>query len=195
MYAFIIMMPKLSSTFYRISSGAFTLVSLLIFVLFMIFVLPAQAQRAKETSAGIGSPDTSFFYTTDNLYEMAEAYGADGRAAYIRSRLTFDLIFPLTYLFFLVTSISWIAQRAIPNVDSRWRLINLFPFFGFLFDYFENIATSIVMFNFPQPTPVLGFLAPILSLTKWFFVNGSFVVLFILGMIIVWRRISERNIK
>jgi len=164
-----------------------------IFGLVVAFVLPAQAQRAEAASGGADSPDTSFFYTSTDLYNMAEAYGPDGRAAYVRARFTFDLIFPLSYLFFLATSISWVMKRAVQDENSRWRLLNLFPIFGALFDYLENISTSIVMANYPQQTFLFDSLAPIFTLIKWFFVNGSFVILVPTLLVAVWNWVRMRN--
>ncbi len=146
------MLNKLSVKLYQFSSGFVTLLGLLIFAVFVAFVLPQQAERAEAVSQGAGSPDMSYFYSSADLYNMAETYGAEGRAAYIRARFTFDLVFPLTYLFFLATSISWVMLRAAPDANSRWRLLNLFPVFGALFDYLENISASVVMLNYPQHT-------------------------------------------
>ena len=187
------MLKTLSNKLYQLSNGWITILALVIFALVVAFVLPAQAQRTEATSGGADSPDMSFFYTSTDLYNMAEAYGADGRAAYIRARFTFDLIFPLSYLFFLATSISWVMKRAVPNPDSRWRLLNLFPMFGALFDYLENISTSIVMVNYPQQTFLFDILAPIFTLIKWFFVNGSFVILVPALVVIVWNWVRARG--
>ncbi|MBL8102904.1 MAG: hypothetical protein JNM02_10270 [Anaerolineales bacterium] len=185
----------LSTFLYRLSSGPVTLAALIGFLLFGALVLPAQAQKAELYSNGADSPDTSFFYSKNDLYKMAEMYGEAGRAQYVRARFTFDLIFPLVYLAFLVTSISWIFVRAFPDVASRWRLLNLFPVFGALFDYLENIAASLVMTNYPAQTPVMDGLAPIFTLLKWFFVNGSFVVLAAGVFVMLWRRFASRGLK
>jgi len=182
------MLKKLSTKLYQLSSAPITILALVIFALVVAFVLPAQAQRAEAASGGTDSPDTSFFYTRDDLYNMAEAYGVNGRTAYIRARFTFDLVFPLSYLFFLATSISWVMKRAVANPDSRWRLLNLSPVFGALFDYLENISTSIVMENYPQQTFLFDTLAPIFTLIKWFFVNGSFVILVPAALVALWKR-------
>ena len=187
------MLNNISNKLYQFSNGRITLVALLIFALFVAFVLPNQAKRAEAVSGGAGSPDMSYVYSSTDLYNMAEAYGADGRAAYVRARFTFDLIFPLTYLFFLATSISWAMSRAVPNPNSSWRLLNLFPVLGALFDYLENISASIVMLNYPQQTFLFDVLAPILTLIKWFFVNGSFVILIPALLLPLWRRF--RNAK
>ena len=187
------MLKNISIKLYQLSSGLVTLLALLIFALVVAFVLPGQASRAESVSQGAGSPDTSFFYSSTDLYNMAETYGAEGRAAYVRARFTFDLIFPLTYLFFLATSISWVMLRAVPDANSRWRLLNLFPVFGALFDYLENISASIVMVNYPQHTVLMDSLAPIFTLMKWFFVNGSFVILVPALLIAVWNWVRARK--
>jgi hypothetical protein len=187
------MLKKLSIKLYQFSSGFVTLLGLLIFAVFVAFVLPQQAERAEAVSQGSGSPDMSYFYSSTDLYNMAETYGTEGRAAYIRARFTFDLVFPLTYLFFLATSISWVMLRAVPDANSRWRLLNLFPVFGALFDYLENISASVVMLNYPQHTPILDSLTPVFSLVKWFFVNGSFVVLALALLFAFWKWVSGRN--
>ena len=84
-------------------------------------------------------------------------------------------------------------KRAVSNPDSRWRLLNLFPVFGALFDYLENISTSIVMANYPQQTFLFDTLAPIFTLVKWFFVNGSFVILVLALLVAVWNWVRARR--
>ena len=127
----------LSSIFYRLSRGWVAILATIAFALFMAFVLPAQATAAEAATGGIGSPDTSFWYTPDQLRSFAEAYGESGRAAYLRARWTFDLIYPLVYGFFFVATISWCLQ-AFLRQDSTWRLLNLVPFSGMIFDYLDN---------------------------------------------------------
>lgn len=183
------MLKRLSNFFYSVSTGWVTLIGLLVFVLFMIFVLPQQAQKAEAYSGGT-SPDTSYIYSARDLYQMAEDYGAEGRAAYIYARFTFDFIFPLAYLFFLTTSISWLLSRGLAET-SRWRLLNLFPLAGAVFDYLENISTTLVLGRYPAQTPVIDVLAPVFTLVKWFFVNGSFVLLILGLLLFLWKRLKK----
>jgi len=180
-------MRSLSNWISRLSTGRVALAALLAFLLFMIFVLPGQAGQAEAVSAGVGSPDTTFFYSTADLYAMAEAYGASGRADYIRARFTFDLIFPLVYGIFLLTSVSWLATRAFEETSSS-RLLNLVPGFGMLFDFLENGAASLVMARYPLETAVVDVLAPVFSVLKWFFLGVAFLLLFILGFYRLFRR-------
>ncbi len=181
------MISRASNSLYHVSSGPAALIALIGFFIFGALVLPAQAQRAKVYSNGAGSPDSSFFYSTSDLYAMARGYGEAGRAEYIRARFTFDLLFPLVYLMFLATSISWVLVRAFPDGADRRRVLNIFPVFGVLLDYLENISTSLVMASYPDKS-FAGFLAPVFTSFKWFFVNGSFVILAAGIVVAMWRR-------
>jgi hypothetical protein len=180
------MLKRLSDWLYRISTGWLALLALVVFLLFSVLVLPGQATAAERNSGDAGSPDTSLYYTSDHLYQMAETYGQEGRGAYIKARFTFDAIWPLVYTLFLVTAIGWVFVRAF-GPGSPWRLANLAPVVGALFDYLENVSTSLVMLRYPDLTPIADVLAPIFTLAKWVVLGGSFVLLFIGIAVAVWR--------
>jgi hypothetical protein len=167
-----------------------TLKALVFFLLFTGLVLPNQAARSEAETGDVGSPDTSLFYAPEDLYQWAEAYGAEGRAAYIRARLTFDVLWPLVYTVFLGTAISWVYGRAFP-AESRWQRLNLVPVLGALLDYLENLATSIVMGRYPRQTPGIDVLAPVFTLVKWILVGGSFGVLLVGVGIGIWRWVNK----
>jgi hypothetical protein len=183
-------MKRLSNWLYKVSTGWVALAGLVVFLLFTALVLPAQSAQADNIRGEAGSPDMSFYYTPQTLYEMAEAYGEQGRAAYIRARFTFDLIWPIVYTLFLTTAISWIFGKAF-SPESRWRLANLVPIFGMLVDYLENISTSLVMYRFPASTPVVAWLAPIFTALKWILVNGSFVLLLVGVVAAIWQALRK----
>ena len=69
---------NISIWLYEKSTGWIALISLIIFILFMVIILPAQAREANSLSQDAGSPDMSFFYTPEELYNMAEVYGEQG---------------------------------------------------------------------------------------------------------------------
>ncbi|MFN2220564.1 MAG: hypothetical protein ACK2UA_18285, partial [Anaerolineae bacterium] len=115
---------------------------------------------------------------------------AEGRSAYIRARFTFDLVWPLIYTAFLVTAISWVFGKTFRS-DSRWQRANLIPLFGALFDYLENVSTSLVMGRYPDQTAVVAALAPIFTSLKWIFLAGSFILLLAGIVTAVWRRLRR----
>mgnify|MGYP006297272367 CR=1 FL=1 len=172
------MCVRISAWLHKISSGWLVLGTLAIFFLFMILILPSQAAKADPA----GSPDTSLYYSPAELYRLAEAYGPEGRRHYLRSRFSFDLIFPLVYAAFLATNISWLLRRTFP-LQSWWQRLNLVPLWGAFFDYLENITASLVMWRYPVQVPIAATLAPLFTLVKWFFVGGGFLFLIVVGLV------------
>ncbi len=181
------MLKRLSRAIQRASSGRVTLVALAVFLAFTALVLPRQAASADAATGGAGAPDTAFFYSAEDLYAFAEAYGPDGRAAYVRARFTFDVAWPAVYTFFLATALSWLGRRAFAPVGP-WGQVNLVPLLAALFDLLENASTSLVMARYPALTPGVATVAPFFSSVKWLFVAGSFALLPIVAGLALWRR-------
>jgi len=177
---------KLSKWLYQISSGWVTLGAIVIFIMFSVLVLPDQSASSQSQSGDIGSPDLSIYYSAAELYEMAEAYGEQGRADYIRVRFTFDLIWPLVYTFFLTTTIGWVFKRTITSQNS-WQRVNLIPLLGMTCDYLENIATSLVIYRYPAQTLIIDWLAGVFTTMKWLLIGVSFVVLAVGIIIAIWQ--------
>ena len=168
---------KLSDGIIRKSTLLVTVSALVLFIVFTVTVLPSQSENAREQS-GESSPDMSFFFTVDELYEIAESYGEAGRDAYVKARFTFDLVWPVVYTLFLASSISWLFSRSFNN-DSVLQRANLVPVIGMSLDYLENISASIVMLRYPTRTPFIDTLAVVFTPLKWAFVGGSFIVVMI----------------
>jgi len=185
------MCRRVSDLLYAVSGNWVTLGALVVFVLFMTMVLPGQATEAELQAGGAGSPDTSLFYKPSDLYAMAEAYGPQGRLAYLRARWTFDLAFPLVYSAFMATAMSWLWSRAV-SLDSVWRCGNVLPLLAAMFDYLENASTSLVMARYPAETLVVAVLAPFFTLVKWLLVAGSFVLLVAAAFAATWTTVKSR---
>lgn len=181
---------RLSSRLTAISSGRVTLLAVAAFALFLVFVLPAQAELSARSSSGAGSPDQSFAYTAQDLYGWAQAYGEEGRSAYVRARWSFDLVWPLVYGAFLVTAISWVGRRAYRE-DSPARLSNLIPVTAVLLDYAENSLTSVVMLRYPDEATVAASLASPVTVAKWLVLGAGFVVLLAGLLVWVWRLVRR----
>jgi hypothetical protein len=168
------------------------IISLSLMVFFMIFVLPDQAADSAKQTGNERSPDLTFFYTPDDLYQMAEEYGDDGRQAYIQSRWTFDLIFPLVYSAYLTFGISWFIQRLDGWADG-WKLTNLLPLLGGIFDLLENSGATVVMSIFPNRSEFALIFTSIVSPIKWILVSSSFIPYFLFGAVWLFQRFKLRN--
>lgn len=143
---------------------ALKLISIILFVSFMAIVLPSVSETTKEITGTYASPDTSFLYSSQDLYDIAESYGELGRSYYIRSRFSFDIIWPIVYLFFLVTTLSALFKG----------IQNLIPLAGWLFDFLENLGASFVMYRYPLDSGFIAIVTPIFTLLKWVFIYISF---------------------
>ncbi len=164
-------MKQLTDLFDRFLTGWVVLSALTLFIFFSVLALPKQGALAEKYSQGLGSPDTSLFYTGAKLFEMAETYGSEGRLAYLHARWNFDLAFPLIYTLFFLTSIHWLFKNTTQTRSRSWLLV--LPLLAFLLDLAENIATSVVMRAFPAQVVWGQTLAPVFTPLKWFAVAGS----------------------
>lgn len=168
------------------------LIALVLFVIYIVLVLPAEASRSDQIIGEAPSPDTSLYYSAAELYQIAEEYGQEGRIYYANSRITFDILWPLVYTFFLIISISWLLNNTIREASNlRW--LNLAPLTGILFDYLENISTMLVMLRYPGPTDILASLAGIFTSLKWVLLGGSFLILVLAGFL--WVGVKTKIIK
>lgn len=169
------MLNLLSKWLYNWVNWKWVLIAILIFAGFIVFILPWQAEQSEKATGGGASPDSSFLYSADDLSQMAEHYGEAGRRAYVEARFTFDLLWPLAYLFLLVMLISML-YRVLP-VESHWRKINLLPVGGWAMDMLENIGASVTMLRYPGRTPMIAEITPIFTLLKWCLIYASFAAL------------------
>lgn len=181
---------KLSEWLHRISRGWVVLAALAVFVVFTVLFLPGQGTQTDQYGNAVGIPDLSLAYSPSELYAIAGDYGPEGRAAYIRVRFTFDVVWPVVYTLFLVTALSWSARRAFA-AGSRWQRVNLVPLLAALFDYLENVGTSLVMARYPARTPVAAALAMLATPLKWLFVLASVVLLLVCVYVAVRRKFKR----
>ena len=175
----------LSRRIYSLSDIRVLVLSLVIFMGMIVFVLPVQSSQLPGDS-----PDLSIIYTVEDLYNIAENYGDEGRAKYIQARVTFDVIWPIVYSAFLASGISWSFPHGSWS-NSRWRYANILPVIALLFDYLENGATIAVMYRYPLRTPVIDIAATVFTPLKWFSLGLSFILLLIgLGKAL-WNRYRQ----
>ena len=169
--------------------GWMAVAATVLFALFIALVLPAQAEAGSFYTIRYAAPDTSLWYSPGDLYAAAEAWGPEGRAAYVNARVTFDVIWPLVYGAALLTTLAWVWARATAP-GSRWRRVALLPVVVVALDYAENICTATVMARYPARTPVLAELAPLFTAGKWLTLSAGFLLLgvgVIVALVARWR--------
>ena len=150
--------------------------STLIFII-TIAILPSMQENTIE-EVGSESPDLSLYYSTEDLYRMAESYGEEGRSNYIKTRFSFDLVFPLIYGVFLYSGIVWLYNNHSRDKQRISTIIKL-PIIGVLFDYLENISTSIVMWRYPEKTTIVDTAATVFTPVKWITISICFILILV----------------
>mgnify|MGYP000350516057 CR=1 FL=1 len=118
----------------------YVVISFIIFVTFMVFVLPSMSNYMDEKTGGADSPDTSLIYSGNELYDMAEDYGKEGREAYILVRFTFDIVWPLVYTFFLLSTLAYLYKKN--RLKPVYIFILFIPLSAMMFDFLENVKVG-----------------------------------------------------
>ncbi len=173
------MIHKLSAFFHRIANLHNTLLLLVLFILTINVLFPLISNML-EVPQENKSPDTEFFYTADQLYQIIDTYDESGRHAAAAAHWTADLIFPIVYLFSFATLISYTMQRGFPK--SIWLMrMNLVPLGMLLFDLLENTGLTILFLQYPHRLLWLAHLTSAISAIKWLFA-GLTVLLIVTGL-------------
>lgn len=171
------MKKNITLKLYNMSNLKQVVLSIVIFIIFLAFVLPYISNYTETHTGSSQSPDTSLIYSVEDLYNIAETYGIDGRKSYVFIRFTFDLIWPIVYFYFLVTTVSYLLKKS--NLV-RLKYLIILPLSGLIFDYLENISSSIVMITYPIKINMIAYLVPYFTLLKWIFIGLSFINLIVL---------------
>lgn len=181
------MFKSLSKYLIRRSGKLPTLISILVFFLFIFIVLPHESDKMASYSGESGSPDLYFIYNPDLVFQIADIYGESGRQEYIRSRMTFDIVWPIVYAFFLITAISAFWRRH-PDKWPSLKVLNLMPIAAVIFDQFENLGAAMVMMHWPQKSLPWALTAAIATPLKWILVGTSFLLLLLLWISALFKR-------
>jgi hypothetical protein len=172
------------------------ILSILIFTLFIVVILPAQKAKTKEYAGDAGSVDLSFFPKPDQVYQMAEAYGEDGREQYIKSRYTFDVIWPLAYTFFMVALITFCMKKIFGD-GSKWIYLNLVAVGPILFDFIENGFAMAVMSAYPDRMDGTVYVMATATMIKWTVMGIAQAIMFCgivaLPIVLIVRRVKGRQ--
>ena len=154
-----------------------TVIFTVVFLLFTGLVLPFISSYTTRIIGVAESPDTSFNFSLIHLYNIVESYGRDGRIFYVTMRWTFDIVWPLVYTVFLLSSIGYLSKAV--NYKYGIKLL-FFPLFAVLFDFLENINATIIMLLYPTRIDIFGYFLFVSSVLKWITISASFVIVIVL---------------
>jgi hypothetical protein len=154
----------------HISTKAFSkskiIVALLLFLLanLLMHFSPFGSIALAQITGTQSLPDTLFFYSPNDLFNLLTIYGVQGRIMYLNFQLI-DYFYPLVYGYLLM---AFLFHNLIYSRFHNWLLIPILPV---LFDYFENILIRIQISSFPNPNNELALLSSSFTTLKWLFIS------------------------
>ena len=158
-------------------------VLLVVFLVLFLVVFPMVSAQLAIFSGGLHMLDMETGYSPEQAYQMIAAYGEQGRALYITSSLTADILYPLDYSLLFALLIVTTFLEAFPG-GRMLRNLSLVPFATAVFDLLENAGIVAMLALYPQQVPVLARAASLFTTLKWVFLIFTTVLVLVgfLGM-------------
>ncbi len=144
--------------------------SFLIFILFFavthIFEIPGGAKSVAKQLGGSELFDRMPSYSASDVYKRIRSFSDYGLAAYKRFTFTIDIIFPLSFLFFLSTYVRYVCAR-VSLPQSLGSIFIYLPFAWFFSDMIENAILFSLLSLFPEQNYFLGNSLGIITTVKF----------------------------
>jgi hypothetical protein len=157
------------------------------FLAINIFVLaPIQAQLM-ALSGGVGVIDILPWYSPEEALQRLNVYGVEGRKLHLIATWTGDLVYPAIYSLFFGA----IIYRLGGNF---WALLGVY---SCIIDWFENIAISVMLVQFPTFNASIAQVSAILTGVKWSLAlsNIMMIVVFLIIKIRNWLKKNKPDQK
>jgi hypothetical protein len=176
------MLTKFSAFFNRWATGWNVLIFLALQILFNVGVFPYfQAYDA----AGNALPvmDLMFGFDKETAYHTLESYGQEGRDKMLFIGRLIDSIYPFVYTMLDILAITFLFRKFLP-ATSKLHLLNLLPFFAFVFDFIENYFLGKLITTYPNLSDTTVRMASLFNQLKW--IAAALCIFFILCGLIGW---------
>jgi hypothetical protein len=176
------MLTKFSAFFNRWATGWNVLIFLALQILFNVGVFPYfQAYDA----AGNALPvmDLMFGFDKETAYHTLESYGQEGRDKMLCIGRLIDSIYPFVYTMLDILAITFLFRKFLP-ATSKLHLLNLLPFFAFVFDFIENYFLGKLITTYPNLSDTTVRMASLFNQLKW--IAAALCIFFILCGLIGW---------
>lgn len=165
----------------------YVVLSTLAYIFAFTVILPQMSMIVEQVSKVSVTPDSDFFYTLERLIQIRSLYSKAGVQAYVQTRFTYDLLWPIIYTFFTISTIGYFSKNL-----KKTRVISgiyFLPIGAFCFDILENSLCSLF---FMKIGPLwLGHLASLFSAIKWIMVLGMMSAQLLLLILFLGSRIKS----
>jgi hypothetical protein len=149
----------------------------------MSLVLQPQILAA---SGGLPILDVRLHYSYQDAVDLFTALGDNGRALYSLQQAV-DTFFPAAFGVTLALVIGYLTGKLFPGRHEYGLPISV-PLVGAVFDYAENTLIASQLASFPAVSQLIVEMASYMTSLKWFFDFAAFFVIFLLALVLVYRR-------
>ncbi len=157
---------------------------LLLLIIIMFFILPT-VEDVFHISQDMVSIDEPDIHTPQEIHNILNDWGEQGRIQQVWFHSTWDIILPILYFFFIGFLISWFTKRGFKS-ESAFRKMSLVSLIAVV-DILENIALFILIFSFPSKYGFMGWIKTGLTLTKYFIFGPAIVIALIIAVVFAIR--------
>ncbi|MBN2442723.1 MAG: hypothetical protein JXJ04_15310 [Spirochaetales bacterium] len=154
---------------------------MLFVLLVLMFVLLPVFEDLFHIDETMISLDKPQLYSPGRVYEIVTDWGESGRFNQFLLHITWDLLLPVIYFFFLGFFISWFAKRGFLR-NSKMQKLNLVSLVA-LVDLFENISLFLLILVFPAKVDALCWLKTILTIIKYYLFGPGILVALVISII------------
>jgi hypothetical protein len=158
-----------------------------LFIITHLVEFPGSVAQLTEVIHGQKTLDLQGSFSSTETYDRLTAFGELGRASYIRTMMTVDLIFPISMFIFFLLFAKYSVQLFRINGIIR-RSILSFSIGYVVLDFLENLFIFILLTNFPDRLDFPGTYVGFLTVGKRIFMIGA--ILIPLGLLVA-RKVSD----
>ncbi|KAF0130106.1 MAG: Uncharacterized protein FD155_1892 [Bacteroidetes bacterium] len=119
--------------------------------------------------------DVRLWYSEEDVFELFQSLGNQGRAIYFYQVAVIDMIYPLVYGFLLFLIIRLLSNRYL--FFKQHSVFVYFPLMAASADILENLNTVLMLYLFPKVIDILCFIGSIFSFSKWLLVVFSILII------------------
>lgn len=170
---------KTSNFFYN--KTKLWLVGLLLIMLVAKFMSLPILEEYLQVGENHISLDEPQIYSSDEVYKILTDWGDEGRKNQFLIHITWDLLLPVVYFFFLGFLIAWLTKRGF-KPESKFQMLSLVSLVAII-DLLENITLFILILVYPANIAVVGWMKTGLTLIKYYLFGPAILFALIASLI------------
>lgn len=183
------MLKKISRFFQQQTKILYVVLPLFLIIL-LFFLLPYTEELLKIDSSHI-SLDKPRLYSPLEIHNILTDWGEEGRISQFWLHITWDLMLPLFYFFFLGFLISLMFRDRYEK-SSRIQYFNLVSLVAVI-DILENISLFILLTLHPKIPIVLCWIKILLTMIKYYLFGPGILIALTVGVVGLYKQKRSKN--